>query len=154
MSNSAQIVIGVILLISAVFLIIAILMQDSKNEGLSSALTGADNTSFGGKTKSKKLSGTLSKVTTIVAICFVLVVILLTTVNRSLPTPEIDGTTTTTTAATTTPAGEETTSTTKTPTEETTPASATPTEETPTPTESVTPSSATETQVTPADENA
>ena len=85
MSNSAQIVIGVILLISAVFLIIAILMQDSKNEGLSSALTGADNTSFGGKTKSKKLSGTLSKVTTIVAICFVLVVILLTTVNRSLP---------------------------------------------------------------------
>ena len=154
MSNSAQIVIGVILLISAVFLIIAILMQDSKNEGLSSALTGADNTSFGGKTKSKKLSGTLSKVTTIVAICFVLVVILLTTVNRSLPTPEIDGTTTTTTAATTTPAGEETTSTTKTPTEETTPASATPTEETPTPTESVTPSSATETQVTPAGENA
>lgn len=154
MSNSAQIVIGVILLISAVFLIIAILMQDSKNEGLSSALTGADNTSFGGKTKSKKLSGTLSKVTTIVAICFVLVVILLTTVNRSLPTPEIDGTTTTTTAATTTPAGEETTSTTETPTEETTPASATPTEETPTPTESVTPSSATETQVTPADENA
>ena len=152
MSNSAQIVIGVILLISAVFLIIAILMQDSKNEGLSSAITGADNTSFGGKTKSKKLSGTLSKVTTIVAICFVLVVILLTTVNRSLPTPEIDGTTTT--AATTTPAGEETTSTTKTPTEETTPASATPTEETPTPTESVTPSSATETQVTPADENA
>ena len=152
MSNSAQIVIGVILLISAVFLIIAILMQDSKNEGLSSALTGADNTSFGGKTKSKKLSGTLSKVTTIVAICFVLVVILLTTVNRSLPTPEIDGTTTT--EATTTPASEETTSTTKTPTEETTPASATPTEETPTPTESVTPSSATETQVTPADENA
>ena len=139
MSNSAQIVIGVILLISAVFLIIAILMQDSKNEGLSSALTGADNTSFGGKTKSKKLSGTLSKVTTIVAICFVLVVILLTTVNRSLPTPEIDGTTTT--AATTTPAGEETTSTTKTPTEETTPASATPTEETPTPTESGAPSS-------------
>lgn len=148
MSNSAQIVIGVILLISAVFLIIAILMQDSKNEGLSSALTGADNTSFGGKTKSKKLSGTLSKVTTIVAICFVLVVILLTTVNRSLPTPEIDGTTTTT------PASEETTSTTKTPTEETTPASATPTEETPTPTESGAPSSATETQVATADENA
>ena len=146
MSNSAQIVIGVILLISAVFLIIAILMQDSKNEGLSSALTGADNTSFGGKTKSKKLSGTLSKV----AICFVLVVILLTTVNRSLPTPEIDNNTTT--AATTTPAGEETTSTTETPTEETTPASATPTEETPTPTESVT-SSATETP-TPTDENA
>ena len=146
MSNSAQIVIGVILLISAVFLIIAILMQDSKNEGLSSALTGADNTSFGGKTKSKKLSGTLSKVTTIVAICYVLV----TTVNRSLPTPEIDNNTTT--AATTTPAGEETTSTTETPTEETTPASATPTEETPTPTESVT-SSATETP-TPTDENA
>ena len=150
MSNSAQIVIGVILLISAVFLIIAILMQDSKNEGLSSALTGADNTSFGGKTKSKKLSGTLSKVTTIVAICFVLVVILLTTVNRSLPTPEIDNTPTT--AATTTPAGEETPSTTETPTEETTPASATPTEETPMPTESVT-SSATETP-TPTDENA
>ena len=104
MSNSAQIVIGVILLISAVFLIIAILMQDSKNEGLSSALTGADNTSFGGKTKSKKLSGTLSKVTTIVAICFVLVVILLTTVNRSLPTPEIDNNTTT--AATTTHRGD------------------------------------------------
>ena len=150
MSNSAQIVIGVILLISAVFLIIAILMQDSKNEGLSSALTGADNTSFGGKTKSKKLSGTLSKVTTIVAICFVLVVILLTTVNRSLPTPELD--TNHTPAATTTPAGEETTSTTETPTEETTPASATPTEETQMPTESVT-SSATETP-TPTDENA
>ena len=133
MSNSAQIVIGVILLISAVFLIIAILMQDSKNEGLSSALTGADNTSFGGKTKSKKLSGTLSKVTTIVAICFVLVVILLTTVNRSLPTPNIDDPTTT---ETTTPAGEDNTAT-----------GTTLTEETQTPTD-------TETPVTPTNGNA
>ena len=150
MSNSAQIVIGVILLISAVFLIIAILMQDSKNEGLSSAITGTDNTSFGGKTKSKKLSGTLSKVTTIVAICFVLVVILLTTVNRSLPTPNIDDNTTT--EATTSPTSEETSPTSGTSADQTTQETATPSEETPTSTGSVDPS-ATKTSVTPEDEN-
>ncbi len=85
-----QIIIGSILILAAVFLTIAVLMQEGKSSKLSGAIAGGSETSFG-KTKSKKMSDTLSRVTTIVAIVFVVIVVLLAVLNRDIITPDVDG---------------------------------------------------------------
>lgn len=69
-------VIGVILLIAAVFLVVAVLMQSGKSHNLSGTIAGGAETFFG-KTKGKTMDKMLSKVTTIVAICFVILVIVM-----------------------------------------------------------------------------
>lgn len=65
---------GVVLLVMAVFLIVAVLMQSGKDKKLSGTIAGGAETFFG-KTKANKMEKTLSVVTTIVAIVFALVVI-------------------------------------------------------------------------------
>ncbi len=72
--NTLNIVFGVILLVFAVFLVIAVLMQSGKSKNLSGSIAGGAETFFG-KTKGKALDKVLSKVTTIVAILFVVLVI-------------------------------------------------------------------------------
>ncbi len=74
--NAVQIVLGVLLLISAVFLVVAVLMQDSKKHGLSGAISGGAETYFG-KQKGTTMSKRLSKLTVIIAIVFVLIVLVL-----------------------------------------------------------------------------
>ena len=69
-------VIGVILLLAAVFLVVAVLMQSGKSHNLSGTIAGGAETFFG-KTKGKTVDKMLSKVTTIVAICFVILVIVM-----------------------------------------------------------------------------
>lgn len=71
-----DIIVGIILLVAAIFLTAAILMQEGKSANLSGAIAGAADTFFG-KTKGKAISKKLSTVTTIVAICFTVVVLLL-----------------------------------------------------------------------------
>ena len=69
-----EIVLGIILLVSALFLIVAVLMQQDKQKGLSGTISGGADTFFGknkGKTNEKKLS----MATMIVAIVFVVVVV-------------------------------------------------------------------------------
>lgn len=69
------IICGIILIIAAVFLVIAVLMQNGKSHGLSGAISGGAETFFG-KTKGKTIDRMLSKITTIVSIFFVALVIL------------------------------------------------------------------------------
>lgn len=72
--TTVQIVVGIILLIAAVFLVIAVLMQSGKAHNLSGTIAGGAETFFG-KTKAKTWDKVLNKVTTIVAVCFALLVI-------------------------------------------------------------------------------
>ena len=69
-----NLVLGIILLVAAVFLIIAVLMQSGKAHNLSGSIAGGAETFFG-KTKGKTVDKLLSKVTTIVAILFTLLVV-------------------------------------------------------------------------------
>ncbi len=65
-----DIVLSIILFIAAIFLIVAVLMQSGKSHGLSGSIAGGAETFFG-KTKGKTFDQKLSKLTTIVAIVFV-----------------------------------------------------------------------------------
>ena len=72
--TTLEIVLGIILLVAAVFLVIAVLMQHGKQKGLSGTIAGGAETFFG-KAKGKTIDKVLSKATTIVAIVFVLIVV-------------------------------------------------------------------------------
>ena len=71
-----EIVCGIILIAAAVFLIFAVLMQSGKSKKLSGTIAGGAETFFG-KTKGKAWDKVLSKATTIIAIVFVLIVVVL-----------------------------------------------------------------------------
>lgn len=69
-----EIVLGILLLVAAVFLVVAVLMQDGKDHRLSGAIAGGSDTFFGknqGATKDK----ILAKTTSIVAVVFCLIVV-------------------------------------------------------------------------------
>ncbi len=65
---------GIVLLVMAVFLIVAVLMQSGKDKRLSGTIAGGAETFFG-KTNAGKWDKKLGVLTTVVAIVFVLVVI-------------------------------------------------------------------------------
>ncbi len=67
-----QIALGIILLVAAVFLIIAVLLQNGKSKGLSGTISGGAETFFG-KNKAKTIDKKLSVLTTVVAIVFVVI---------------------------------------------------------------------------------
>ncbi len=69
-----EIAFGIILMIAALFLIIAVLMQSGKSNKLSGTIAGGAETFFG-KTKGKSIDKMFSKLTTIVAVCFVVLVV-------------------------------------------------------------------------------
>ena len=69
-----QIVIGILLIISAVFLIVAVLLQSGKSHNLSGTIAGGAETFFG-KSKASTMDKKLSKATTIIAIVFVVLVL-------------------------------------------------------------------------------
>ena len=71
-----EIVLGIILLVAAVFLVFAILMQNGKSHKLSGAIAGGAETFFG-KTKGATIDKTLNTLTTVVAIVFVIIVIVM-----------------------------------------------------------------------------
>ncbi len=68
-----KLVIGILLLVMALFLIVSILMQSGKSKKLSGTIAGGAET-FLGKQKGQALNKTLSKVTNVVAIVFVVLV--------------------------------------------------------------------------------
>ena len=67
-------VLGVILLVFALFLIVSVLMQHGKAKNISGAIAGGAETFFG-KTKGSTIDKMLSKITTVVAIIFVIIVV-------------------------------------------------------------------------------
>ncbi|MBQ8398268.1 MAG: preprotein translocase subunit SecG [Clostridia bacterium] len=71
-----EIIIGIVLLIMAIFLVAAILMQSGKDKRLSGTIAGGAETFFG-KSKASTMDKMLSKVTTIVAIVFAVLVLVL-----------------------------------------------------------------------------
>ncbi len=73
--GALEIVFGIVLLLMAGFLIVAVLLQTGKEKGgLSGAIAGGADTFFG-KNGGDKKQKRLSRWTTIVAIAFVIVVI-------------------------------------------------------------------------------
>lgn len=97
-----QTFLGILLLVMAVFLVIAVLMQSGKSKRLSGSIAGGAETFFG-KTKGRTIDALLSKITTVVAILFVLVVIIVyiafgtnveeytqPQINNNIVTPEIE----------------------------------------------------------------
>lgn len=69
-----QLAIGIILIVFAVFLVVAVLMQDGKSHNLSGAIAGGSETFFG-KSKAASINKKLSVLTTVVAIVFALLVL-------------------------------------------------------------------------------
>ena len=72
----ATTIIGILLIVMAVFLVIAVLMQSSKDHRLGSSIAGGAETFFG-KAKGKSLDALFNKLTTIIAIVFVVLVVVL-----------------------------------------------------------------------------
>lgn len=92
-----ELVFGIILLVAAVFLVVAVLLQHGKSYGLSGTISGGAETFFG-KTKGQTLDNILSKVTSIVAVCFCALVIVMymlqpATTNASETVPPSEDTT-------------------------------------------------------------
>ncbi len=69
-------VIGILLIIMAVFLVISVLMQSSKDHRHGGTVAGGAETFFG-KNKGKSLDAMFNKLTTVVAVIFVILVIVL-----------------------------------------------------------------------------
>ena len=72
----ATTIIGILLIVMAVFLVIAVLMQSSKDHRLGSSIAGGAETFFG-KAKGKSLDALFNKLTTIIAVIFVVLVVVL-----------------------------------------------------------------------------
>ena len=68
-------ILGICLIVMAVFLTIAVLMQNGKSHNLSGTIAGGAETFFG-KSKGRTIDALLSKITTVVSVIFVLVVLL------------------------------------------------------------------------------
>lgn len=69
-----DIALGIILMVAAVFLIVAVLMQSGKSHRLSGTIAGGAETFFG-KTKGKSIDKMFATLTTIVSVVFVVLVI-------------------------------------------------------------------------------
>jgi len=71
-----EIVFGAVILVFAVFLVVAVLLQHGKTHNLSGTIAGGAETFFG-KEKGKTIDKILSTVTSVVAVIFVIAVIVL-----------------------------------------------------------------------------
>ena len=69
-------IIGVLLIIMSVFLVVAVLMQSSKDHRLGASIAGGAETFFG-KAKGKSMDALFNKLTTVIAILFVVLVLVL-----------------------------------------------------------------------------
>ncbi len=66
-----QIALTIVQIIIAVALIITVLMQSGKSQGLSGSIAGGAETFFG-KNKGRTLDGILSKITSVLAVLFII----------------------------------------------------------------------------------
>ena len=74
--TTLQYIVGSVLILASLFLVVVILLQEGKSKSLGGAIAGGADT-FLGKKKGKQASDKLSKVTTVVAICFTLIVLVM-----------------------------------------------------------------------------
>ncbi len=73
--GALEITIGIVLLVASIFLIAVIMLQDKAKRGLSGAIAGGSGASYASKNAAPKKGKLLSKLTTIVAIVFVVIVV-------------------------------------------------------------------------------
>ena len=71
-----EIIGGIVLIVMALFLVVAVLMQSGKDKRLSGAIAGGAETFFG-KTKAQRWDKVLSIATTIVSIVFAILTIVM-----------------------------------------------------------------------------
>ena len=98
------IAIGIILLLAALFLVVAVLLQSGKDKGMSGAISGGNQETYFGKNKGKDRDKKLNTLTIIVASVFMLIVLAVFVTQDYTPLWGSDTTTTTAGAATTTTA--------------------------------------------------
>ena len=67
------IAIGIILLLAALFLIVAVLLQSGKDKGLSGSISGGSSDTYFGKNKGKSRERKLNTLTIVVAVVFMLI---------------------------------------------------------------------------------
>lgn len=95
-----QLILGILLFVSAIFLIVAVLMQTGKSKGVGSAISGGSSETYFGKNKSKSRDKKLALLTTIVAIIFVVFALLSFIIQPYEDLDAVSTTTTTTNAPT------------------------------------------------------
>lgn len=83
-------VIGVLILVCALFLVVSVLLQSSKNHRMSGVVSGGAETFFG-KQKGKTIDAKLSKATAVISVLFAVLVLALYVVNAHANSGEIGG---------------------------------------------------------------
>lgn len=71
--TTPELIVGIVLLVVSVFIVLITLLQESKQQGMSSAIGGGSNESFYGKNSSRSREAKLSKFTVFMAIVFFVV---------------------------------------------------------------------------------
>lgn len=102
-----NIVLAILLFVSAIFLIIAVLMQSGKDKG-TGVITGGSSETYFGRNKSKSKEKKLALITSIVAIVFVIITVLtfilqpkpITTDSSTTPSSTVDSVDTSTSSNT------------------------------------------------------
>ena len=80
---------GILILVCALFLIVSVLLQSSKNHRMSGVVSGGADTFFG-KQKGKTIDAVLSKITAVISVVFcILVLVLYVITARSAKAPEV-----------------------------------------------------------------
>ncbi len=79
-----------VMIVLAIFLMVAVLMQSGKDSNLSGTIAGGAETFFG-KTKGKTIDRVLSKATTIVSIIFVVLVLVVYVLGAVVKNNEVSG---------------------------------------------------------------
>ena len=75
-ADTLRIVLKGIFILVCIFLTIVVLMQESKQNGLSGAISGAADT-YWGKNKGRSMEGKLVTITKVLAVLFVVIAIIL-----------------------------------------------------------------------------
>ena len=74
--TALEIILGIVLIVLAAVLVVAVLFQSGKEKGLSGSIVGGAD-SFGGKSKKAKKDAMLNKLTTVLTIVFAVVAVAL-----------------------------------------------------------------------------
>lgn len=69
--DALKVILTVVYILVCVAIMVLVLMQDSKNQGLSGALAGGSGNSYWSKNKGRSKEGILNKVTIVLGIVFV-----------------------------------------------------------------------------------
>ena len=70
-----EIILGILLIVTAVLITVVVLMQKSNDDGLSSAIVGGSADTFYGKNKGRTSEAKLAKITRVLAIIFFILVL-------------------------------------------------------------------------------